>query len=96
MRKGRATKLSAGLDLDDDGRDSGLEEIGSDVDDLKDWLATRPDPHLSLLIPRESMVRKFLPPGTVSDLYETYRATQKLLGAKSVSQFGRLSGFVLL
>ena len=88
VRKGRASRLQSKLDFDDEDRQSDEEEITSGPEDaeLKEWLSTRPDAHKSLLLPGEQMVRKYLAPGTVNDLYEMYRATQKLLASPSVSQ----------
>lgn len=85
IRRGRA--LSRKKDLDDDGP-SDFEEIASDVeqtDDLRAWLSTRSFT-TARLVPGESLVRKFLPPGTINDLYEHYRATQSMLGGPTVSQ----------
>ena len=87
IRRGRASKQRATLDLDDDRRDDEYEEIASDVDtnELKEWLATQPNSHQSLLLPGQTVVRKYLPPGTVMDLYEHYKSTQQMLGGYTAS-----------
>ena len=74
-------------DLDDDGN-SDFEEIASDIEntsELKEWLSTQSFT-TGRLLPQESLVKKFLPPGTIMDLFEHYKATQSLLGGPSVSQ----------
>ena len=74
----------------DDGEDSNYEEIASDLDnedELREWLSTLSH-NTHGLIPGESLVRKFLPPGTIADLYEHYKSTQALLGGYAVSLLG--------
>jgi len=77
--------------LDDDARESGnYDEIGSDienVDELCEWMSTKPTGHQTQILPGQTLVRKYLPPGTVNDLYEHYKSTQKLLG-------GHMSSFL--
>lgn len=83
IRRGRASKQQATLDLDDDSRNAGYEEIDSDIDnidELKEWMATQPQGHLTQLLPGQTMVRKYLASGTVMDLYQHYQSTQKMLG----------------
>lgn len=85
MRRGRAATRK--VDLDDDGP-SDFEEIESDVEtsELGEWLSHQ-NFSTRQLIPRESMVQKFMPPGTLRDLWEHYRSTQSLLGSISVGYF---------
>ena len=67
-------------DLDGDG-DSGADEVGSDienVDELRGWLSS--NSAKSPFLPNQILVRKFLPPGNVMELYEEYKATQQMLG----------------
>ena len=83
IRRGRASKPATSCDLDDDHPRDG-EEISSDIenaDELGEWLATKPTGHLTHILPHQSLVRKYLPPGTVADLYEHYKSTQQMLGA---------------
>ena len=77
------------MDLDDDDRDSGFEEVGSDIDpdEMAEWLNNNQSISTGLL-PKEIKVRKYLSPGTVRDLDEHYQSTQALLGSPSVSCFG--------
>ena len=87
MRRGRAARRKP--DLDDPGR-SDFEEVASDIEDvgdLREWLSVQ-GCNQAQLVPGESLVRKFLPPGNVMELYEHYRASQALLGGLSVSQLG--------
>ena len=85
IRRGRASVRKK--DLDDD-NPSDFEEIASEVeeDELREWLSSA---HIKTkgLIPGETLIRKFLPPGTITDLYEHYKATQELLGGYAVSYF---------
>lgn len=84
VRRGRASRTKKDLD---DGGQSGSDEIASDVDnvdELRDWLSLQSFSSRGML-PNEQLVRKFLPPGTISDLYGHYRATQTMLGCHSVS-----------
>ena len=74
--------------MDDDGN-SDFEEIASDLeneDELREWLSST---HVKTkgLIPGEALVRKYMPPGTIADLYEHYKSTQQLLGNHAVSYF---------
>ena len=89
IRRGRASKPLTAIDLDDDARGSGdYDEIGSDienVDELSEWMSTKPTGHQTQILPGESLIRKYLPPGTVNDLYEHYKSTQKLLGGHTSS-----------
>lgn len=65
---------------------SDFEELDSDcdnVDELRGWLSTQRHCTGGLL-PHESLVRKFLPPGNVMELFEHYKSTQQLLGGYSV------------
>jgi hypothetical protein len=75
-------------DLDGDG-DSGADEVGSDienVDELRGWLSS--NSAKSPFLPKQILVRKFLPPGNVMELYEEYKATQQMLGGHHVSYLG--------
>jgi hypothetical protein len=75
-------------DLDGDG-DSGADEVGSDienVDELREWLSS--NSAKSPFLPNQILVRKFLPPGNVMELYEEYKATQQMLGGHHVSYLG--------
>lgn len=76
------TGRSAGQD--DSDFDEKADQV--DIEELKDWL-DRPGkgPGWQLLDPSEKKVCKYLPPGTVSDLYEHYQATRHLFGAAVVS-----------
>ena len=83
VRRGRASHRKR--DLDDDGM-SDWEEIASDLenkDELRQWLSTQSCK--TTLLPHNQLVRKYLPPGTVMDLFEHYKSTQKLLGCHAVS-----------
>ena len=74
----------------DDPEASDYEEIASDienVDELRDWLSLQSFSTRGL-VPHETLVKKFLPPGTINDLYEHYKATQSLMGCHSVSSLG--------
>ena len=94
IRRGRASKPATSCDLDDDHpRDE--EEISSDVDnadELGEWLSTKPTGHLTHILPHQSLIRKYLPPGTVADLYEHYKSTQQMLGAYFASYLDKNSG----
>ena len=86
VRRGRAARKKADLD---DPEASDYEEVASDVeniDELREWLSLQSFSNRGL-VPHEKLVRKFLPPGTVHDLYEHYRATQSMLGCHCVSHF---------
>ena len=87
IRRGRASRGRATLDLDDDDRASDFEELNSDVevDDLREWLETKPSGHTSQILPGQVMVKKYLPPGNVAELYEYYKSSQKLAGQHAVS-----------
>lgn len=83
FRRGRASKPKP--DLDDEAQ-SDFEELDSDVenvDELRGWLPTQGCKTLNLL-PKESLIRKYLPPGNVMELFEHYKSTQKLLGGHCV------------
>ena len=84
VRRGRASQRKADLD---DPNGSDFEEMASDVDnvdELRDWLSLQSFSTRGL-VPHENLVRKYLPPGTVADLYEHYKSTQAMLGCHSVS-----------
>ncbi|CAK9073825.1 unnamed protein product [Durusdinium trenchii] len=84
IRRGRASQKKKS-DLDSDG-DSGSEEVASDVEnveEMREWLSTTSAK--STLLPNQVLVRKFLPPGNVMELFEEYKATQQMLGGKPVS-----------
>ena len=84
VRRGRASVRKPDLDAD---VDSDFEELASDCeneDELRQWLSTSSFKSCGIL-PGETLIRKYLPPGTVMDLYEQYKATQSLLGAHAVS-----------
>lgn len=77
------------MDADEE---SDYEEVTSDledVDDLRGWLSSMSCKTMGL-IPHETFVRKYLPPGTVADLFEHYKSTQKLLGGYCASLLGRI------
>ena len=82
VRRGRAAK-----------RDDPDFDIVSDVDDaeLVTWLE-KPGLGTALQLIQqpgdEKKMAKYLPPGTVSDLFHHYEAARQLIGAKSVSFFG--------
>lgn len=83
IRRGRASKRKP--DLDDEGA-SDYEELASDVenvDELRGWLSTQ-GLNTGNLLPRESLIRKFLPPGNLMELFEHYKSTQELLGGHCV------------
>lgn len=86
IRRGRASRPKK--HLDDDLGDSDFEELDSDVelDELRDWMSTTASQNP--LLPHQVLVRKYLPPGTVADLFEHYKATQMMLGAACVSYLG--------
>lgn len=71
VRRGRASKGQPQRDLD---VDSSPEELLSDVEveELGEWLSTRAQGPVAALLPQQQLVRKFLAPGTVMDLYEHY------------------------
>lgn len=85
VRRGRASHRKK--DLDDDAP-SDWEEVASDVEankeELREWLSTQSCK--TRLLPHNQLVRKYLPPGTVMDLYEHYKSTQALLGCQAVSR----------
>ena len=84
VRRGRASKPKSDLDSD---ADSNYEEVASDLDnedELREWLSSTQVKGKGVL-PGEVLVKKFLPPGTVADLYEHYKATQSMLGGYAVS-----------
>ncbi len=85
IRRGRASHRKKDLD---DSDDSDYEELASDIeeDELREWLSNVNFKTCGL-VPGESLVRKFLPPGTIADLYHHYTATQTLLGGYTVSSF---------
>ena len=86
MRRGRAARRKQDLD---NSSDSDFEEVDSEVgntEELEEWLSHSASK--SLLLPGQSLVQKFLPPGTVADLFEHYKATQQLAGAPFVSLLG--------
>ena len=86
VRRGRASHRKK--DLDDE-VPSDWEEIASDVEnttELREWLTTTNCK--TTLLPKQELVRKYLPPGTVMDLYEHYRSTQIMLGCHCVSFLG--------
>ena len=91
VRRGRAAS----------GEDSDLDiEVGSEasLEDLKDWL-DKPGQGGSLwqcVEPSSKKLCKYLPPGTVADLYEHYQATRQLFGAVAVSHLGLHSNSCLL
>lgn len=84
IRRGRASRRKS--DMDSDG-DSNFEEVASDLeneDELREWLSST-QLKTQGLIPGEVLIRKYLPPGTVADLYNHYKATQLMLGGCAVS-----------
>ena len=92
IRRGRAARRKTDLDA---GETSDFEEIGSGSDleneeELREWLSTV-NLKTKGLIPGEILVRKYMPPGTVMDLYEHYKATQSLLGGHCISYVGYTS-----
>ena len=83
VRRGRASHRKK--DLDDE-MPSDWEELVSDVenkDELREWLTTQNCK--TTLLPHNQLVRKYLAPGTVMDLYERYKSTQAMLGSHCVS-----------
>lgn len=58
-----------------------------DVEELKDWL-DHPGRGVAWqsIAPDSKRLTKYLPPGTVRDLYEDYQSTRQLFGAAAVSQ----------
>ena len=83
VRRGRASHRKK--DLDDD-LPSDWEELESDVEnkeELREWLTTQNCK--STLLPHNQLVRKYLPPGTVMDLFEHYKSTQTMLGCHCVA-----------
>ena len=99
IRRGRASKPRASLDLDDDCHDDDFEEIASDIentDELQEWLSTKPTGHMTLLLPQQTLVRKYLPPGCVNDLYEHYKSSQQMIGGYFASFLVINFGFSLL
>lgn len=85
IRRGRASHRKVDLD---DSEDSDYEELASDIeeDELREWLSSVNFKTYGL-VPGKTLVRKFLPPGTIADLYQHYTATQALLGGYTVSSF---------
>lgn len=86
IRRGRASRRKRDIDSD---APSDWEEVGSDVentDELGEWMCQQAAQHPFL--PKQMVVRKYLPPGTVMSLYEEYKATQQMLGAQYVSCLG--------
>lgn len=93
VRRGRASHRKR--DLDDE-VPSDWEEIASDVEnkeELREWLTTQNCK--SILLPHKQLVRKYLAPGTVMDLYEHYKSTQAMLGCHSVSFLGSMLALLL-
>ena len=82
IRRGRASRPKKDLDGDEP---SDFEELCSEVEmgDMKEWMCTTASKNQ--LLPHQVLVKKFLPPGTVMDLYEQYKATQCMLGSACVS-----------
>lgn len=89
IRRGRASRQKT--DLDSDGP-SDWEEIASDIentDEIRDWMSQTAEQ--SPFMPKQVLVRKYLPPGTVTSLYEEYKSTQQMLGGDYVSYLGRIA-----
>lgn len=85
IRRGKAQTFKKKSDLDSDG-ESDADEIASDMDNVEEmrtWLSTTSAK--SQFIPNQELVRKYLPPGNVMELYEEYKATQQMLGGHHVS-----------
>ena len=94
FRRGRASKPKP--DLDDEAP-SDFEEMDSDVenvDELRGWLSTQGCKTLNLL-PKEPLIRKYLPPGNVMELFEHYKSTQKLLGGHCVAYLNFSTTFLV-
>ena len=92
IRRGKASKPATSCDLDDD-QPRDQDEIASDienVDELGEWISTKPTGHLTHIVPHQSLIRKYLPPGTVADLYEHYKSTQQMLGAYFASYLDKM------
>ena len=53
------------------------------VEEIREWMSTTSAK--SPLLPNQVLVRKYLAPGNVMELYEEYKATQQMLGGKHVS-----------
>ena len=92
MRRGKASRKREDLD-DEEGSD--YEHLRSDVEDevLGDWLLTTQPSQAKVLIPGHSMVKKYLPPGTLRDLFHHYEAAQAMMGAKAASFLASYSSF---
>ena len=69
--------------------DESFDVEGDEVEDLKDWL-DHPGRGVAWqsVAPESKRLAKYLPPGTVRDLYEHYQSTRQLFGATTVSQPG--------
>ena len=88
VRRGRASHRKRDLGDNDP---SDWEEVASDVEnkeELREWLAT--ESCKTTLLPHNQLVRKWLPPGTVMDLYEHYKSTQAMLGSHAVSHLEQI------
>ena len=85
VRRGRAAQRKRDLDED---APSDFEEIASDLDteELGQWLSTQN--YKTDLLPGQQLVRKYMAPGTVHDLWEHYLSTQNLLGCHAVGHLG--------
>lgn len=81
LRRGRAASA------DDPSFDVSGDE--GDVEDLRDWLDdASKGPVWEAFQPGSKKITKFLPPGTVMDLFTEYQATRQLFGDTSVSSLG--------
>jgi len=80
VRRGRA----AGKDDED------FDVEGAELEDLRDWL-DQPGTGVTwqtVLQPHAKKLVKYLPPGTIADLYDHYQSTRHLFGSAAVSQPG--------
>ena len=78
LRRGRAATA--------DDPDFDVDSDFCDVEDMRDWLdAPGKGPMWDIIQPGDKKITKWLPPGTVSDLFEHYSASRQLFGAECVS-----------
>lgn len=86
LRRGRAATA--------DDPDFDVDSDYCDVEDMRDWLdAPGKGPMWDIIQPGDKKITKWLPPGTVSDLFEHYSASRQLFGAESVSYLNLVSTF---
>ena len=107
VRRGRAskrrrTKHSHNIKVGDSSSEEtwfsaeGSEDEGDDAD-LFAWLDKSSDtPLQNLTLTQQRLVKRFLPPGNVTGLYDHYQVTQSMLGVAPASLFGRVYFFIHL